>query len=174
MPVERSPFEEFVVQRGAALFRLAFLLTRDGALAEDLVQEALAKAHRHWDRVSAADRPEAYVRRIVVNEVVSWRRRRSHREIPSLIPDVADPRPDTTDTLLERDALWRRLGTLPTRQRTVLVLRYYEGLSDAEIADVLDCPPGTVRSLAARAFSTLRSDPHLGPTPAGTTTEEDR
>jgi RNA polymerase sigma-70 factor (sigma-E family) len=156
-------FEEFVGSRGPALLRFAYLLTRDTGLAEDLVQNALVKAHRRWSRQTLAEHPEAYVRRIVLHEFVSWRRRRSNAEVPGVIPDVAHT--DPVDQFVERDLVWQVLGQLPRRQRAVLVLRYYEALPDADIAALLDCAPGTVRSLAARAFATLRQHPELAAEP---------
>lgn len=159
MPGPRATFDEFVVTRASALLRFAYLLTSDRELARDLVQEALAKASRRWSFVSKADRPEAYVRRIVVNEFLSWRRRKSSGEIPGPVPEtIAD---DDIDALAERDLIWRILAGLPRRQRAVLVLRYYEALPDSEIGALLDCAEGTVRSLASRAFETLRRHPEL-------------
>src|SRR4051795_9146657 len=102
-----TDFDEFVIGRTPALLRLAYLLTHDRLLAEDLVQEALVKACRRWHRVVGADNPDAYVHRIVLNEFASWRRRRSSGERPDLIPDVAVP--DLGDQVAERDLLWRLL-----------------------------------------------------------------
>jgi RNA polymerase sigma factor (sigma-70 family) len=97
----------------------------------------------------------------MVNEYLSWRRRRSSAELPGAVPDV--PAPHLADAgIAERDALWRALARLPRRQRTVLVLRFYEDLSDSEIAGVLGCPGSTVRSLASRALHALRTDPDVG------------
>lgn len=152
-------FEDFVVGRGPALLRFAFLLSGDRLQAEDLVQEALVKAHRRWGHIQRADRLEAYVRRIVVNDLTSWRRRRSASEIVGPVPDAAYA--DAADLLADRDLMWRALADLPRRQRAVLVLRYYEHLPDAEIADQLGAREGTVRSLASRAFATLRRHPDL-------------
>lgn len=152
-------FEDFVAGRGKALLRFAYLLSRDQALAEDLVQEALVKAHRRWQQVLRTGRCETYVRRIVVNEYASWRRRRRNSELPGAIPDA--PQADLWDARAERDAMWQALAGLPPRQRAVLVLRYYEGLPDPEIAAVLGCAEGSVRSLASRAFAALREHPDL-------------
>jgi RNA polymerase sigma-70 factor (sigma-E family) len=172
----QSAFDGFVIARGPALLRFAYLLSNDAALAEDLVQDALFKTYRRWARVAAADRPEAYVRAIVVNEFLSWRRRRSHAEIPALDIDTAQA--DQVEAFADLDQMWRLLGELPRRQRVVLVLRYFEALPDAEIATVLECAPATVRSLAARAFETLRHHPQLAGTPHITaepiTAEEER
>jgi RNA polymerase sigma-70 factor (sigma-E family) len=135
------------------------MLTGDRGLAEDLVQDALVKAFLRWDGRVAIERPEAYVRRTIVNDFVSWRRRRSSSEIVGPVPDRSEG--DLTEGLAERDRVWQVLSQLPRRQRVVLVLRYYEALPDRDIADLLGCAEGTVRSLAARAFSTLRSHPEL-------------
>jgi RNA polymerase sigma-70 factor (sigma-E family) len=153
------PFDEFVVSRGPALLRFAYLVCRDQGRAEDLVQDALIKAHRKWRFVAASDHPEAYVRKIVVNEFLSWRRRRASHELPGHVPDsTAD---DVATGVADRDVLWRALASLPARQRVVLVLRYYEDLADVQIAELLACPTGTVRSLATRAFAALRTHPGL-------------
>jgi RNA polymerase sigma-70 factor (sigma-E family) len=152
-------FDDFVVEHGPPLLRFAYVLVGDRALAEDLVQEALLKAHRRWDVHGPAEYPEAYVRRVVVNEFIRWRRRRSSGERVGPVPEQGER--DTASESAERDLVWRSLRELPARQRAVLVLRYYDARSDAEIAAVLGCAEGTVRSLAARAFEMLRRDPRL-------------
>lgn len=154
-----SGFDAFVAGRGPALLRLAYLLCGDRWLAEDLVQEVLAKAHRRWSRITAAEHPEAYVRRMVVNEHLNWRRRRATTEIIGDPPELATPDGSAASDLT--DAVWAALSTLRRRQRAVIVLRYYEGLSDGEIAAVLDCAVGTVRSSASRAFAAMRHHPGL-------------
>jgi RNA polymerase sigma-70 factor (sigma-E family) len=154
-----AAFDEFVRARGAALLRFAYLLAGDRGLAEDLVQDALVKAYLRWGGRAAIERPEAYVRRIIVNEFVSWRRRRASREVVGPVPDRAGG--DHAEGVAERVRVWQVLARLPRRQRVVLVLRYYDGLPDREIADLLGCAEGTVRSLAARAFGTLRGHPDL-------------
>ncbi|MFY1597665.1 SigE family RNA polymerase sigma factor [Micromonospora sp. WMMD737] len=149
-------FEEYAFARTSALVRLARLLTGDEHRAEDLVQEVLARAYARWARISRTERPDAYVRRMLVNAHHSWWRRRSSQEIS--VADVHD-RPDTTDEatgVAERDALWRLVRTLPARQRTVIVLRYYEDLDDTSIAEIMDCSTGTVRTHAKRALTALR------------------
>ena len=148
-------FEQFVLGRGPALVRFAYALCGDRHLAEDLVQEVLARCARRWDRLQ--DAPEPYVRTAIVRELVSWRRRRSHAEQPGEIPDVAAAEVDVS----ARDELWRAMGGLPVKQRAVLVLRHYEALPDTEIAALLGISRSTVRSLAARAATTLRRHPHL-------------
>jgi RNA polymerase sigma-70 factor (sigma-E family) len=157
-----TDFHQFVSLRTGALLRMAYLLTGDAHTAEDLVQESLLRCHRRWEKVAQAASPEAYVRRVVVNQHLSWRRRRSASEVvvePGSIRQA--PAPDVQEALATRDQLWGLLGELPARQRTVLVLRYYEDLSDADISELLGCRVGTVRSLAARAFARLRDHPEL-------------
>ena len=154
-------FEEYVAARGTALVRLARLLTGDDHLAEDLVQDVLARAYVGWKRVMETDRPDVYVRRMLVNANTSWWRRRSSRELAvggPAIAAVADrsAAPDAGHESAERDAMWRLILRLPERQRAVLVLRYYEDLDDALIAEILDCSPVTVRTHAMRALATLR------------------
>lgn len=153
-------FEEFTVERLPALTRYAIMLTGSRELAEDVVQDALVKAHAKWKRISALDRPDLYVKRIVTNEFLSWRRR---RQVPTirLEPDFAevvpgDQAPSHEETSADRDALWVELARLPRQGRAVLVLRFYEGLSDNEIAAVLNCRPGTVRGYGSRALAALR------------------
>ena len=157
-------FEEFVTARGPALLRLALMLTGDAYLAQDLVQSALASAYRHWRRVEAADAPQAYVRQILVREHLSWWRRRSSGEIvgdtraePSGRSAWRGATADVTGELASRDAAWALLARLPRKQRAVLALRYYEDLSDAQIAAALGCSAATVRSNASRALATLRT-----------------
>ena len=154
--MERVGFDEFAAARGDALLRFAFLLCGDRHLAEDLVQSVLARAFATWSRVSAHDRVEAYVRKMVVNEHLSWRRRLSSGEVA--VAEPADRAAAGRDAFADRDAAWRLLATLPRRQRAVLVLRYYEDLSDAAIAEALGCAESTVRAHAARALATLRLD----------------
>lgn len=152
-------FDEFVAVRGPALFRLAFLLCGDTHLAEDLVQSALAKAYRHWKRFGDGDSPESYVRTIIVREHASWWRRASSREVVTESPSDltgAGQVDDLAISVVEADATWAMLATLPRKQRAVLVLRYYLDQSDVQIAGLLGCSPGTVRSSASRALATLR------------------
>ncbi|MEU8329866.1 SigE family RNA polymerase sigma factor [Micromonospora sp. NPDC048839] len=149
-------FEEYAFARTSALIRLARLLTDDEHRAEDLVQEVLAMAYARWGRISRTDRPDAYVRRMLVNAHHSWWRRRSSREVSvAAVTDRAGTA-DEAAALAERDALWRLVRELPTRQRTVIVLRYYEDLDDAMIAEIMACSAGTVRTHAKRALAALR------------------
>jgi RNA polymerase sigma-70 factor (sigma-E family) len=150
-------FEEFVTARLPAVLRFAGVLTGDRGLAEDVVQDVLIRASNRWQAITQLDRPEAYVRKMVVNEFLSWRRR-SWRMVPAGAGSDLDgpPLPDPAAGYAERDAMAAELAKLPRRQRAVLVLRYYQGLSDPDIAAVLGCQPGTVRGHASRALATLR------------------
>ncbi|GAA3305096.1 MULTISPECIES: SigE family RNA polymerase sigma factor [Dactylosporangium] len=149
-------FEEFVHSRGAALVRFARLLTGDEDRADDLVQDVLAKAFVQWRRIVRADRPDVYVRRMLVNANASWWRKRANGELAvAELPEGAGDR-DIGTEIVERDRLWRLVVRLPLKQRTVLVLRYYEDLDDQTIAEILDCSPITVRTNAQRALAALR------------------
>jgi RNA polymerase sigma-70 factor (sigma-E family) len=155
-------FAEFAAARLPGLLRYAVVLTGDQDLAQDVVQEVLARAQVKWSRIERAGSPDAYVRQMVLNEYLSWRRRWAVRNIQAVgerLIDLGDQRGATRDhayDVVETDELWARLATLPRKQRAVLVLRYYEQLSDAEIATLLDCAPVTVRSNASKALATLR------------------
>jgi RNA polymerase sigma-70 factor (sigma-E family) len=150
-------FDEFVVGRGPALLRFAHLLCGNAHLAEDLVQEVLARMHRKWPRIERLEAPEAYVRRAVVREFLSWRRRRASREaVLAQVPDRADGY-DTAQAYAVRDEMWTLLARLPRAQRAVLVLRFYDDLTDDEIAQTLGCSPSTVRAHASRALAKLRT-----------------
>jgi RNA polymerase sigma-70 factor (sigma-E family) len=153
-------FSAFAVSRWPGLVRLAFGLTGDRFMAEDIAQTALARAYVAWRRVSRADDPDAYLRRILVN--ASNRRFRRHRvtEQPGDPPETAVDGP--ADLVSERAALLAALRQLPPRQRAVVVLRYWEDLTDAQIAAVLGCSSGTVRSQLARALAKLRVSSALG------------
>jgi RNA polymerase sigma-70 factor (sigma-E family) len=164
------PFEEFVQACSPRLFRTALLLAgQDRAAAEDLLQLALERAYRHWARVCRSGDPERYVQRILANASNDrWRRAARHPE-RLLRPGDADPlTQDQSDAVAERDFLMRALAALPPRQRTVLVLRYFNDLSEAEIADALGCSVGTVKSQASRGLARLRdiAEPDAEP-PAG-------
>ena len=152
-------FADLVSERMPALLRYAHLLAGDRARAEDLVQSAFAAAYRHRRRIDPPG-AEAYVRRAVLNGYLSWWRRGRVRErVTDRPPDR--PMADVASAVDERDAMWAALATLPPRQRAVLVLRYYEDLSEAEIARVLDVAAGTVKSQAAKALATLRASAAL-------------
>ena len=149
-------FTAFVVARHAALLRFAAVLTADPRLAEEIVGDVLARAYERWGRIGGMDAPLAYVRRMVTNEYLSWRRR-LRRSFPlAALDELADLEPDHADGYGERAEMHARLARLPTRQRACLVLRYYEDVSDEGIADILGCAVGTVRSNVSRALASLR------------------
>lgn len=149
-------FEDFAAARLPALLRYAVMLTGDRELAQDVVQEVMIRAHGRWWRIRRTDRPDLYVRRMVTNEFLSTRRRRTLRTVPLDGLTAGPVHPDHADRTTDSDELWQRLAELPRQQRAVLVLRYYEGLPDTEIAEVLGCGHGTVRGYASRALATLR------------------
>jgi RNA polymerase sigma-70 factor (sigma-E family) len=163
--VDRGSFDDFVATRSTRLLRTAYLLTHDRALAEDLVQTSLAKAWFAWGRIDG--QPDAYVRRVMVNTYSSWWRRRwNGEEATAELPERgAGTRGRTEDGRVDdRTDLWRALARLPKRQRAVVVLRFYEDLSEIETAEILQCSVGTVKSQASRALAKLRIDPVLSPT----------
>lgn len=151
-----ADFDDFVAARSQALLRTAYLLTRDHGLAEDLLQTSLSKAWFSWDRVDTS--PEAYVRKILVNTYASWWRRKWNGERPT---DEL-PEHSTADSSAEvRHDLSAAVARLPKRQRAVVVLRFFEDLSEAETADLLGCSRGTVKSQLSKALAKLRIDPAL-------------
>jgi RNA polymerase sigma-70 factor (sigma-E family) len=151
-------FESWMAARQRRLLHLAFLLTGDVHTAEDLVQTTLAKLYLAWDRVDRNGNVDAYARRILTNEHASlWRRPWKRRELSTddfaaYEPSGHDPQYDGTGA-----ALWAAVRELPPRQRTVIALRYYEQLSEAETAATLGISVGTVKSQASRAIATLRA-----------------
>lgn len=167
-----AAFEDYVAARRPALLRFGRLLSGNTAAAEDLVQTALARSYLRWGSI---DDPEAYVRRAMVNANLSWWRRRPWREeLTDTLPERAADGPGAEVGVDLRDAVWTALAGLPARQRSVLVLRYYEGLTEREIADLLHCSVGTVKSAASRALDKLRALPELkdeSPRPASRSTE---
>ncbi|WP_419703412.1 RNA polymerase sigma factor [Promicromonospora sp. NFX87] len=152
--------DELVRTHLPGLIRYATVLVGDQHTAADLVQEVLLRAHQRWRRIALTERPDLYLRRMVTNEHLSWRRRWHVRMIRPTADETlvghAGTGGDPAERLAQEDAMWHRLEQLPPRQRTVLVLRYYEGLADAEIATVLGTSSATVRSHASRALTTLR------------------
>jgi RNA polymerase sigma-70 factor (sigma-E family) len=158
---EPEGFREFVAARSAALVRSALLLTGDEATAQDLVQTALVKTWSRWARVARRDAPEAYVRRVMVSTFLTWNRRRWRIEQPvAVVPDRADLRDEFADADL-RGCVRGALGALPRRQRAVVVLRYFDDLTEVQAAAVLGCSVGTVKSQASKALATLRDCPQL-------------
>jgi RNA polymerase sigma-70 factor (sigma-E family) len=154
MEAEQS-FREYVGARTAQLSRVAYVLTGDFHLAEDLVQQTLLRVAERWQRVNAAGDPHAYVRRVLYNQYVSWwRRNRLRLDLRAEPPDrpVHDASGTVVASLMVRQALTR----LTPRQRAVLVLRYLEDLTEAQTADVLGCAVGTVKSQVRAALAKLR------------------
>jgi RNA polymerase sigma-70 factor (sigma-E family) len=150
-------FEDFVTEHGQSLLRLAYVLTGDAHRAEDLTQTALVGAYRHWRKVVSAQKPEAYVRRMLINAHLDWHRRRSSTELPTDFgayepESMADP----TEGVAMRDQLRHALSILAPRSRAVLVLRYYADLDDASIAEAMCVTTSAVRATASRALTTLR------------------
>ncbi|WP_043623837.1 SigE family RNA polymerase sigma factor [Nonomuraea candida] len=155
-------FREFVRARQRSLMRTAYLLTGDAPQAEDLLQTVLMRTARHWRRLSGGN-PEAYVRRALVNEHISWRRRLRAETPTASLPETGQ-QGDPGDESLTRMALQRALMRLTPRQRAVLVLRYYEDRSVEETAGLLGCSAGTVKSQTSHALGRLRA---LAPELAG-------
>ncbi|MDQ1287284.1 MAG: hypothetical protein QG622_849 [Actinomycetota bacterium] len=167
------------------LLRYATVVTCDAHLAEDVVQDVLIRAQGRWRRIGALDAPERYVQRMIVNEFLSWRRRRATRSsvpldpaaLGRIAPSGEVPNGGLTSgnsaerQVDDREYLLRLIASLPPRQRAVIALRYYEDLSDGQIAELLNCRPTTVRSQACRALATLRRampDPRAFPVSGGT------
>jgi RNA polymerase sigma-70 factor (sigma-E family) len=153
-------FREYVTARSGSLLRTAYLLTGNRADAEDLVQAALAKTYQAWDRIEDTRALDGYVRRAMVNTHISWWRRRRLDEYPTdEIPDR--PVADHADGSDLQDTLRRAVDRLPQRMRAAVVLRYYEDMSEAEVADALGVSLGTVKSTVSRAVAKLRIDADL-------------
>jgi RNA polymerase sigma-70 factor (sigma-E family) len=148
-------FVDFVAARWESLYRLAYLLTASPTAAEDMLQTTLEKAYVSWARISCMEYPEAYVRRMLANAVVSSSRRAWLREVLSeRMPEAAAEQVEVG--VLDRSLLWPLVCALPARQRAVVVLRYYEDLTEVQISEVLGCAPGTVKSQASAAMKALR------------------
>ncbi|MEU6850132.1 SigE family RNA polymerase sigma factor [Actinacidiphila alni] len=156
---ETAEFTAFVRARSGALFRTAVLLTGERGQAEDLLQSTLERVCKHWRKVSRADSPEAYARRILVNLIHDrGRSRRGRIEVPLDEQDFAPPDPrDPYHRLAVRDELLHVLHSLPVSMRAVLVLRYFDDLPDPDIATALGITESTVRSQAARGLAKMRA-----------------
>lgn len=147
-------FAAFVAARSGSLLRCAYLLTGEHAQAEDLLQATLIKVYLSWHRVRDHGAVEGYTRTVMTRTHISWWRRPARRESASAnLPETAVGPVSSID---ERDEMWRLLSTLGPRQRAVLVLRFYEDLTEAEIARVLECSVGTVKSQVSRGLARLR------------------
>lgn len=152
---DRRAFDALVDYRATSLLRTAYLLTGDWGTAEDLLQTALVKTWFTWDRLRDKDAAEAYVRQVMARTFATWWRRKWRGELATgEMPDIAsrDPYADVD----ARHALRRALAELSPRQRAIVVLRFYEDLSEAQVADLLGCSVGTVKSTASRALARLR------------------
>jgi RNA polymerase sigma-70 factor (sigma-E family) len=155
-----SGFGDYVAARSGSLLRTAFLLTGNRADAEDLLQAALAQTYLAWDRIEDRSALDGYVRRAMVNTHISWWRRRRVEEFPTdMIPDQAVV--DHSVASDQYDTLRRAVDRLPRRMRTAVVLRYFEDMTEAEIARVLGVSLGTVKSTVSRAVAKLRVDAEL-------------
>ncbi|GAA4691981.1 SigE family RNA polymerase sigma factor [Nocardioides conyzicola] len=153
---EAPTFEEYAGSAWPSLYRYAYLLTGNHADAEDVAQQTLVKAHGSWARVEAADSPAAYLRRMLTNTYLSERRPQKRR-LEVLTDEPPEPVLAPASGLEDRMTLWPHVTSLPPRQRAVIVLRYYEQLSEQEIADALGCSRGNVKSTAHRALNALRA-----------------
>jgi RNA polymerase sigma-70 factor (sigma-E family) len=152
-------FDEFARGQLPGLVRFAAALTGDTQLAQDVVQDTLVRAYTRWQRVAGADRPELYLRRMVLNSYLSWRRRWYQRTVHTVADPASGPHPVTADPagqITDRAQLTDLLAKLGRQQRAAIVLRFYEDRDDDEIAEVLGCAPATVRSHISRGLATLR------------------
>ncbi|MFF5447368.1 SigE family RNA polymerase sigma factor [Streptomyces sp. NPDC012888] len=156
-------FSSFVKARGTALMRTARSLTANPCDAEDLLQTALTKTYLAWDRIEDHRALDGYVRRALVNTRTSqWRKRKVDEFACAELPEAdAPPAADPAEAQALRDAMWRAVTRLPDRQRAMVVLRYYEDLSEAQTAELLGVSVGTVKSAVSRALGRLREDPEL-------------
>ena len=153
---DAAAFAEFVSARSASLYRTAYLMVGEHALAQDLLQEALTKTYVAWPRLREVGNAEAYTRRTITTTAISWARRRSWHERPTeTLPESSGHSP-AADQVATRDWLWRELQLLPPRQRAAIVLRYYEDLSEARTAELLGCAVGTVKSQVSAGLKRLR------------------
>ncbi len=151
-------YEEFARARLASLARYAVMLTGDRHSAEDLVQETMVRAQLHWRKVSRAEAPERYVKRMMVNLYIDWQRGSWWKRVLVRADAGAGVRvPDAAEGTADRDVIWKAMTHLPRQQRAALVLRYYEDLPDAEIAEVLGCTVGTARGYVSKALTALRA-----------------
>lgn len=157
MGVREDEYATFVRTRSHALLRSAYLLTGDQHLAEDLVQEALARTHRAWSRLQDSGNAEAYTRRVMYHLQVSWwRRRRVAEDLPGELPETAGGGVNASGAITIRLTLQAALQTLSHKQRAVVVLRYFEDHTEAEAADILNVSVSTVKTQTGRALAQLR------------------
>lgn len=162
-PTPYPSFSAYVRTRGTVLMRTARSLTANPCDAEDLLQTALTKTYVAWDRIEDHRALDGYVRRALVNTRTSqWRKRKVDEFACDELPESeAPPSADPAESQALRDAMWRAVTRLPDRQRAMVVLRYYEDLSEAQTAELLGVSIGTVKSAVSRAMVKLREDPEL-------------
>jgi RNA polymerase sigma-70 factor (sigma-E family) len=159
---DEEQFREFMVGKWPTLVRLAYGLTGDRGLAEDLAQTTLANVYASWPKVSRASSPDAYTFRMLLNANNGRFRKRRVAERPAeAVPEPEAGGPDPTDAVDERTVLMSALMELPPRQRATVLLRYFEDLSEAQTAEILGCSVGTVKSQTSSALARLRQSPHL-------------
>ncbi|WP_327235701.1 SigE family RNA polymerase sigma factor [Streptomyces sp. NBC_01317] len=160
-----ASFSSYVRARGPVLLRTARSLTANPSDAEDLLQTALTKTYVAWDRIEDHRALDGYVRRALLNTRTSqWRKRKVDEFACDELPEpVGLPEPDPAEQQAVHDAMWRAVMRLPDRQRAMVVLRYYEDLSEVQTAEVLGVSVGTVKSAVSRALGKLREDPELSP-----------
>jgi RNA polymerase sigma-70 factor (sigma-E family) len=151
-------FTEFVAARSASLFRTAYLMVGERDLAHDLVQEALTKTYVAWPRLRDVSKADAYTRKAITTTYISWWRRKAwSAERPrDDVPEHRVHAPDHDSRVVDRDWMWAELQKLPPRQRAAIVLRYYEDLTEAQTAEVMDCAVGTVKSQVSQGLRRLR------------------
>ncbi|MFD0396837.1 SigE family RNA polymerase sigma factor [Kitasatospora sp. NPDC127121] len=167
-------FEGFAAARWRQLVRTAYLLTGDYHEAEDVVQATFAKVFRNWSRISRLEEPDAYIRRALVNNNLSRHRRRRVRQLlMPVLPDRAHTAGGGHHDVEERSVLLQALAELPQRQRAVVVLRYWEDMSEYQVAEALGCSLGNVKSQASRGLAKLRGHPALAPYAADTGSTSD-
>ena len=156
---QEDSFRAFVEGSWHRLLRTAYLLTGDHGAAEDLLQTALMRTYRHWGRIDRHDAPEVYVRRAMVNINISmWRRRKAVVHVMAEPPEPAGSADDHQNSYAIRDELWRAVLAMSPRMRTVFVLRYFEDMTEGEVASVMGCAVGTVKSQIARGLARLRNE----------------
>lgn len=162
-PAQPPTFTSYVRERGPVLLRTARSLTANPCDAEDLLQTALAKTYLAWERIEDHRALDGYVRRALLNTRTSlWRKRRVDEYAVDELPEPEPlPAPDPAEQQAVRDAMWRAVQKLPVRQRAMVVLRYYEDLSEASTAELLGVSVGTVKSAVSRALAKLREDVEL-------------
>ena len=155
---DTAAFAEFAAARSPALLRSAYLMVGDHGLAQDLVQEALAKTYVAWPQLREVGAVEAYTRKALTTTYISWWRRKAWRsERPhDDVPDQADQSPWHGEEVVTRAWMWEVLQSLPPRQRSAIVLWYYEDLSEAQTAEAMGCAVGTVKSQVAAGLKKLR------------------